>query len=79
MEKEPVSRIAELREAKGMTQAELARIIGVDISTVRNLERNRTGINAIVRVVNLCQVFNCEAKDLIKYRDVEGKEINDDD
>ncbi len=79
MEKRAVSRIAELREAKGLTQAELARIIGVDISTVRNLERSRTGISAILRVVNLCQVFDCEAKDLIKYLDVEETGINNDD
>ncbi len=78
MGKIPVSRIAALREAKGLTQAELARIIGVDASTIRNLERNRSGINAIVRVVNLCQVFNCEAKDLVEYVDVEETGINED-
>lgn len=67
----PVSKIAALREAKGMTQAELAQALGVDISTVRNLERNRSGINAILRVVSLCELFDCEAKDLIDYVDIE--------
>jgi len=78
MGKIAVSRIATLREAKGLTQAELARIIGVDASTVRNLERNRSGLNAILRVINLCQVFDCEAKDLVEYVDVEETGINDD-
>ena len=78
MGKIPVSRIATLREAKGLTQAELARIIGVDASTIRNLERNRSGLNAILRVIHLCQVFNCEAKDLVEYVDVEETGINDD-
>ncbi len=77
MGKIPVSRIAELREAKGLTQAELARILRVDASTIRNLERNRSGINAILRVINLCKVFDCEAKDLVEYVDVEETGIDD--
>jgi len=71
----PVSKIAALREAKGMTQAELARAIGVDVSTIRNLERNRSGISAILRVVSLCEIFQCEAKDLIEYIDIEKTAI----
>ncbi len=77
MGKIPVSRIAALREAKGLTQAELARLIGVDTSTIRNLERNRSGLSAILRVVNLCKVFNCSAEDLIEYMDVEEIGVDD--
>ena len=68
-----MSKVAELREAKGLTQAELARAIDVDVSTIRNLERNRSGLNAILRVINLCEILNCDAKDLIKY--VEAEEV----
>ena len=75
MGKITVSRIAALREAKGMTQAELALAIGVDISTIRNLERNRSGISGILRVVSLCKVFECEAKDLIEEVDIEKTAI----
>lgn len=71
----PVSKIAALREAKGMTQAELAQALNVDISTIRNLERNRSGINAILRVVMLCEIFDCQAKDLIEYVDIEKTAI----
>lgn len=71
MGKIPVSKLAELREAKGLTQAELARAIDVDVSTIRNLERNRSGVNAILRVINLCEILDCDARDLIKYVDVE--------
>ena len=78
MGKIPVTRIAELREAKGLTQAELARAIGVDTSTIRNLERNRSGIGAILRVVDLCQVLNCDAKDLIKYVEPETTGLDED-
>ena len=78
MGKIPVTRIAELREAKGLTQAELARAIGVDASTIRNLERNRSGISAILRVVDLCQILNCDAKDLIEYVDPGKTGLSDD-
>lgn len=60
-----MSKVAELRESKGLTQAELARALNVDISTVRNIERNRSGINAILRVIKLCEVLSCDPKDLI--------------
>ncbi len=66
-----MTRIAELREAKGLTQSDLARAINVDTSTIRNLERNRSGIQAIERVVLLCEIFECDAKDLIKYVEAE--------
>ena len=66
-----MSKLAELREAKGLTQAELARAIDVDVSTIRNLERNRSGVSAILRVINLCEILDCDARDLIKYVDVE--------
>ena len=74
-----MSRIAALREAKGLTQAELARLIGVDTSTIRNLERNRSGLSAILRVVNLCKVFNCSPEELIEYMDVEEIGMGDED
>ena len=62
-----MSKVAELRESKGLTQAELARAIDVDVSTIRNLERNRNGLSAILRVISLCEILDCDARDLIKY------------
>lgn len=61
-----IIQIAALREKKGMTQAELARAIDSDVSTVRNLEKGRRGIEAIKRTIALCAVLECEAKDLIE-------------
>ena len=63
--------IAKLREAQGLTQAELARAIDSDVSTVRNLEKNRSGIKSIQRIVKLCQVLNCSVEDLIVMVDAE--------
>ncbi|MGD1921657.1 MAG: helix-turn-helix domain-containing protein [Pleurocapsa sp.] len=62
--------IARLREAKGLTQAELARAIDSDVSTVRNLEKNRSGVKAIQRIVKLCQALDCSVEDLIEMVDV---------
>ena len=66
-----MSKVAELRESKGLTQAELARALDVDVSTIRNLERNRSGVNAILRVIELCEVLDCDARELIEYVDAE--------
>ena len=64
-------RIAELREAKGLTQAELARAIDADVSTIRNFEHNRSGVKMILRIINLCDALDCDVKDLVKMVDVE--------
>lgn len=67
----PVSKIADLRRQSGLTQRQLADLVGVTESTIRNLENNRNGVDQIERVVRLCQALNCSAADLIEYRKVE--------
>ena len=76
MAKEPVSKIFELREARGLTQYELAKLVDVDISTIRNLEKGRSGIQALVRVAKLCQALQCEAEDLIEYVELEDNSMD---
>lgn len=71
MGKIPVSKVAELRDKAGLTQRQLADLVGVTESTIRNLERNRNGVDQIERVVKLCDALNCNAKDLIEYKSVE--------
>lgn len=71
MGKIPVSKIAQLREKAGLTQRQLADQVGVTESTIRNLERNRNGIEQIERVIKLCQALDCTAEDLIEYKSVE--------
>lgn len=66
-----MSRIAELREAVGLTQRELADKVGVTDTTIRNYEKGRSVLEWIERVVRLCEALNCEPKDLIDYVDVE--------
>lgn len=61
-----VSRIAKLREQKGLTQRQVADALSVDPSTVRNWERNREGVSMIVRVAKLCDLFECSPWDLVE-------------
>jgi putative transcriptional regulator len=61
-----VTRLAKLREAKGLTQRQVADALNVDPSTVRNWERNREGTSMIVRVAKLCDLFECSPWDLVE-------------
>jgi transcriptional regulator with XRE-family HTH domain len=66
----PVSRVAVLRDRAGLTQRALADLVGVTESTIRNLERNRNGVDQIERIVKLCKALNCSAEELIEYVEV---------
>jgi transcriptional regulator with XRE-family HTH domain len=59
-----VSRIAKLREERGLTQRQIAESLGVDVSTVRNWEKNRDGVKMFVRVARLCDLFECNPNEL---------------
>lgn len=65
----PMSRVADLRKAKALTQRELADLVGVTETTVRNWENNRSGIDWFERVARLCQALDCSPDQLIKYVD----------
>ncbi len=69
-------RVAELREKAGLTQRQLADLIGVTESTVRNLERNRNGVEQLERFIKLCDALNCNPSDLIGYKSVERDEVS---
>ena len=70
-----MSKIAELREAVGLTQRELANKVGVTDTTIRNYEKGRSILEWIQRIVKLCEALKCEPKDLIDY--VEAEEFYD--
>lgn len=67
MELIPMPRVAELRQLRGKTQRELALEVGVTEATLRNWERNRTGVEWLERVAKLCQALDCQPSDLIEY------------
>uniref|UniRef100_A0A832H306 XRE family transcriptional regulator n=1 Tax=Oscillatoriales cyanobacterium SpSt-402 TaxID=2282168 RepID=A0A832H306_9CYAN len=66
-----VSKVADLRKKSGLTQRQLADLVGVTESTIRNLENNRNGVDQIERVVKLCRALNCSPEDLIEYQAIE--------
>lgn len=70
-----MSRVAELRKQVGLTQRQLADLVGVTESTIRNLENNRNGVDQIERVVKLCRALRCGAEDLIEWQSVEEGEV----
>jgi transcriptional regulator with XRE-family HTH domain len=63
-----VSRIAALREKKGITQLELSRLVGVTETTIQNWEKSRAGVEQIERLIKLCNALDCKLEDLIEYR-----------
>jgi transcriptional regulator with XRE-family HTH domain len=66
-EQKAVSRIADLREKRGLTQLELSRRVGVTETTIQNWEKNRAGIEQIERVIKLCEALDCKPENLIEY------------
>lgn len=63
----PVSRITLLREQMGLTQIELAQLLDVTENTIANWEKGRSGLDWIIRVINLCKIFQCTPDQLIDY------------
>jgi DNA-binding XRE family transcriptional regulator len=60
-----VLKIAELRNSKRLTQREVADLLEVDTSTVRNWEKNREGASMFIKVAKLCDLFECSPWDLV--------------
>jgi transcriptional regulator with XRE-family HTH domain len=63
----PIPKLAVLREQAGLTQRELAHLVGVTETTIANWERGRSGLEWIERFIKLCNALNCDLQDLIEY------------
>lgn len=67
-----VSKVADLRKQKNLTQRQLADLIGVDPSTIRNWERDRDGTKTFAKIAKLCEILNCTPVDLFEVQDISG-------
>lgn len=56
--------IAKYRQASGLTQAQLAEILGIGNDAVSRMERGTT-IPTITRLLELSEIFQCEIADLV--------------
>ena len=66
----PTFRLAELRQASGLTQLEVAQLLEVTENTYGNWERGRSGLEAVKRIIKLCKLFSCSVEDLLTYEGV---------
>jgi len=62
-----------LRRQKGLTQAQVAQALSVDVSTVRNWEKSREGKKMFERVAKLCNLLDCEPVDLYEEEQTAGE------
>jgi putative transcriptional regulator len=69
-ENEPSKGIASLRQKVGLTQRQLADLVGVTETTVRNWENNRSGVEWFERVAKLCDSLQCTPNDLFGYQKI---------
>lgn len=73
----PVSRVAELRKKLDLTQRELADLVGVTETTIRNWENNRSGVEWFERIAKLCGALQCNPKDLFNYVEASDEGMRD--
>ena len=58
------ARLAEVRRRSGLTQRQLAKAVGVELTTVQNWGRGRTGLPA-KRLAALANALHCQPIDLL--------------
>lgn len=56
--------IAKYRQASGLTQAQLAEMLGISNDAVSRMERGKT-VPTVLRLLELSEIFQCELADLI--------------
>jgi transcriptional regulator with XRE-family HTH domain len=60
------ARLAEARQARGLSQGKLARRIGVATGTVQAYEHGRCCRIAVERLEDIADALHCDAADLLK-------------
>ena len=73
MPQKPKSRVASLREEAGLTQVQLAALVGVTPNTIQNWEKEN-GLHQLERYLKLAEIFGCNVSDLVEYVDAPEEE-----
>ena len=58
-----VSKLAEYRKRKGLSQDDLAKVSGLTKTTIQNWENGRN-LGAVIRVLKVCQELDVDVRDL---------------
>ena len=63
-----MTRLQEARKGKGLSQSQLARVAGVPVRTLQELEAGRKNINksAVITVLRLADVLGCNIRDILE-------------
>jgi DNA-binding XRE family transcriptional regulator len=69
----PKSRVASFREKAGLTQVQLAVLVGVTPNTIQNWEKDN-GLDQLERYLKLAEIFGCNVSDLVEYVPVTEEE-----
>lgn len=64
-------RLKEVREAKGLTQYQLARMCDLTVNTISNYERGTKRQYSHELIEKFCQILECKPGDLFKLVDSE--------
>ena len=64
-----MSKIADLRKSKGLTQRDLSIALDVTESTIANWETGRSGLKWLEFIAKMCEVLECDVSDLIDYQE----------
>ena len=67
------SRIAELRDRAGLTQVQLAALVGVTPNTIQNWE-TPNGLTQLARYLKMAELFGCQVEELVEYVPAENVE-----
>ena len=73
MTQKPKSRVADLREQAGLTQVQLAVLVGVTPNTIQNWEKD-DWLSQLEKYLKLAEVFGCSVPELVEYVDVPEEE-----
>ena len=60
------SKIAELRDQAGLTQVQLAALVGVTPNTIQNWEKPN-GLKQLERYLKMAELFGCRVEELVEY------------